>query len=151
MDPTFKLGTTTLSHKFYVVSNINRNFILGRDWLRQQGVRLYFDLGCLTVNNEYISFVPDAHIANILRTISSIKIQPNQTMVCSTRAKKSADISPSCLYEVTPINKGYISHQPGLIVTNSVDRATKSHLFSVAITNTTNRTFVLNADALSAD
>lgn len=42
-----------MSHVFYVVSDMNRNIILGRDWLVKNGVRLYYDLGCLRVGNIY--------------------------------------------------------------------------------------------------
>ena len=44
---TFKVGSKEMKHKFFVSPSINRNFILGRDWLVQNGIRLYFDLGFL--------------------------------------------------------------------------------------------------------
>ena len=37
----------TMSQKYYVTNGLNRNFILGRDWPKQIGVRMYFDLGML--------------------------------------------------------------------------------------------------------
>ena len=43
----FSIKSHKMSHVFYVVSDMNRNIILGRDWLVQNGVRLYYDLGCL--------------------------------------------------------------------------------------------------------
>ena len=42
-----KIGITEFTHGFYVSPSVNRNFILGRDWLVQKGLRLYFDLGIL--------------------------------------------------------------------------------------------------------
>ena len=39
----FKIGRVHKVHEFYVVPNINRNIILGRDFLSKNGVRLYFD------------------------------------------------------------------------------------------------------------
>ena len=36
----FSLKGTNLSHTFYVVSNMNRNIILGQDWLIKTGVRM---------------------------------------------------------------------------------------------------------------
>lgn len=41
VDLTFQIGGLTMSHPFYVVQGMNRNFILGRDWLIQNGVRIY--------------------------------------------------------------------------------------------------------------
>ena len=33
---------------------MNQNLILGRDWMVQNGVRLYFDLGCFLVGKTYL-------------------------------------------------------------------------------------------------
>lgn len=46
---TFSIGGT----KFYVMPEINRNAILGKDWLTANGVRLYFDFGCMRVGKKY--------------------------------------------------------------------------------------------------
>ena len=37
------IGGNIIRQPFYVVSTMNRNMILGRDFLTTQGVRLYFD------------------------------------------------------------------------------------------------------------
>lgn len=63
----FKIDEQTQSHLFYVVNNINRNVMLGRDFLQQHGVRLYFDLEYLQINHSYISIEDDGHIASIVR------------------------------------------------------------------------------------
>ena len=42
-----KTGSYSTFHDFFVAKNLNRNCILGRDWLTQNGVRMYFDLGAL--------------------------------------------------------------------------------------------------------
>ena len=57
------LNGVKLEHNFYVVSNMNRNLILGQDWLMKNGVRLYYDLGCLRVKDTYVPLVEDCHIA----------------------------------------------------------------------------------------
>ena len=51
----FKIGNEKVTHPFYVVKDINRNAILGRDWLTANGVRIYFDLGCLRIQNSYVA------------------------------------------------------------------------------------------------
>ena len=38
-----------MNHTFIVASGINKNVILGKDWLSKFGVRLYFDLQKLRV------------------------------------------------------------------------------------------------------
>ena len=57
----------TMSQKFYVTDGLNRNFILGRDWLIQNGIRMYFDLGMLRIGRTFVKFEEDCHIASILR------------------------------------------------------------------------------------
>ena len=44
IDLNFKISGLKLTHNFIVVSNLNRNIILGRDFLVKNGVRIYFDL-----------------------------------------------------------------------------------------------------------
>ena len=38
-----------MSQKFYVTDGLNQNFILGRDWLKEHGIHMYFDLGMLRI------------------------------------------------------------------------------------------------------
>ena len=62
-----ELGGTKYIQKFYVVTNINRNVILGRDFLTTYGLRLYFDLGCLRIGKSYVSLEQDIHISSLVR------------------------------------------------------------------------------------
>jgi hypothetical protein len=41
--------------------------ILGREWLKQNGVRLYFDLGYLRIDKTYVRLEEDIHISSFLR------------------------------------------------------------------------------------
>ena len=50
------LNGVKLEHNFYVVSNMNRNLILGQDWLIKNGVKIYYDLGCLRVGCWLVVF-----------------------------------------------------------------------------------------------
>ena len=43
------IGGAPFKQNFYVVSTMNRNVILGRDFLTTHGVRLYYDLGYLRI------------------------------------------------------------------------------------------------------
>jgi hypothetical protein len=64
---TIKIGKTEVTQLFYIVKDMNRNAILGKDWLTQNGVRLYFDLGCLRIGKCYVSLEEDIKIASIVR------------------------------------------------------------------------------------
>ena len=57
----FCIGGIKMLHKFYVVQNLNRNVIIGLDWLQSHGVRVYHDLGCVRVDQTYIPLVDDVH------------------------------------------------------------------------------------------
>ena len=63
----FQIKNVTLSHSFYVVGNMNRNIILGRDWLVQNGDMLYYDVGCLRIGQMYAPLEEDIDIASIVR------------------------------------------------------------------------------------
>lgn len=75
VDLTFQIGGLTMSHPFYVVQGMNRNFILGRDWLIQNGVRIYYDLGTMKINDVYVPLQEDyTHFLCITRCkINSIE------------------------------------------------------------------------------
>jgi hypothetical protein len=51
---------------------MNRNIILGCDWLDQNGVMLYYELGCLRIGQMYIPLEEDIHIASIVRRRKNI-------------------------------------------------------------------------------
>lgn len=57
-----------LSHNFYVTEGLNRCVILGRDWLKMNGVRIYFDLGCLRIKKKkYVKLQENIHILFLVR------------------------------------------------------------------------------------
>lgn len=58
-----RIRDTEVRQKFYIVTDMNRNLILGRDWLVEHRVRLYFDLGCLRIGKSYVPLEEDIHIA----------------------------------------------------------------------------------------
>ena len=62
------IGGTDMSQEFYVIRDLNRNLILGLDWLKNNNVRLYFDLKCLRINGKhYVNLEEDIHIASTVR------------------------------------------------------------------------------------
>ena len=50
----FEIEGITISQSYFIVRDMNRNLILGCDWLEKDGVRMYFDLGCIKINKTYI-------------------------------------------------------------------------------------------------
>ena len=50
---------------------------------------------------------------------------------------------PPNVYQICEVDKGYLSHEPGLTLTNSVVKITNEGKFPVMIVNNTNKTFRL--------
>lgn len=121
----FKIGGLTLSHEFYVVKNVNRSFILGRDRLVKNGVRLYFDIGSLRIGKTYVPMVEDIHIASILRACKKTILRPQTSTFCYARHKNHANFENKTV-EVSAIDKYFINDEPGLMIGSSVLRTKKS-------------------------
>ena len=120
-----KIWNTECTHGFYVSPSINRNFILGCDWLVQNGVRLYFDLGILKFGDTSVPLGDDIHIASLVRLGSKTVLKPQSATVCTGRIKDSGEIPFGELYAVSAIEKGFQGNQPGLIVSNSISKMSK--------------------------
>lgn len=46
-----QVGRLTAKHGFYVIRNLNRNIILGRNWLQVNGECIYYDLEALLIKD----------------------------------------------------------------------------------------------------
>ena len=137
------LNGVKLEHNFYVVSNMNRNLILGQDWLMKNGVRLYYDLGCLRVKDTYVPLVEVCHIASIVRIKSKVVLKPHTAYICKGMVKNNPHVPESSTYQVSAIEQSFINNEPGLQVSNSVIKLNRSRCFPVHITNNTGRTYRL--------
>jgi len=137
----FKLGGLEMTHKFYVVQNLNRNVIIGLDWLQSRGVRVYHDLGCIRVNGTYVPLVDDIHIASVARLKHKTKIPPQSAHICQCQVRKHPELPTDRDYEITPVESGSLSNEPGLLMMDSVSRLRGNRRLYVMLVNTTNKTF----------
>ena len=135
----FKIGDTEITHPFYVSPLINRNFILGRDWLVQNGVRLYFDLGFLHGKGSTVPLEEDIHIASLVRAKTNVILKPQTATVCLGKLKDSNVIPAYQIYSVTATDTKFISNEPGLMVSNSIAKLTKSRVLPIMVVYNTNR------------
>ena len=145
-----KIGNTECTHGFYVSPSINRNFILGRDWLVQNGVRLFFDLGILKFNDTTVPLEEDIHIASLVRLGSKTVLKPQSATVCTGRIKDSGEIPSGELYAVSAIEKGFMGNQPGLMVSNSIAKMSKNRRLPILEVNNTNQTVSLSKGCVIA-
>ena len=127
-----------MSHKFYVVQNLNRNVIIGLDWLKSRGVRVYHDLSCIRVHETYIPLIDDMHVASIARTRLNVKISPQSAHICQVTVRKHPGFPYGKEYEVSPIETNTLGNEPGLLIPNSICKLVQSRKIPVMVVNTTN-------------
>ena len=139
----FDIGGIKMSHSFFIVRDMNRKLILGRDWLQKNWVRLYYDLGCIRVNQTYVPLQEDIHISSVVRVHSKTKITPQTAVVCRCKVRKSSDLPINTLYQISPVEIGFLSYEPGLMVTNSIAKVHQNRFIPVMIVNNTNKTFTI--------
>ena len=71
----YETGEGKQEHEFFIVPQMNRNIILGRDWLKQFCVHMYCDPGCIGVSKSYIKLEEDLHISSIARVTTETIIK----------------------------------------------------------------------------
>lgn len=143
IDLRFEIGQETVVHPFYVVSDLNRNLILGKDWLVKHGVRLYFDLGQMRIGSKYIPLVEDIHIASVVRLAGKVVLKPQTATICRGKVKDRPYFTEGALMEVVAADTGFVGEEPGLMVSNSVLNMQPGRDIPVLVVNNTNKTYQL--------
>jgi transposase InsO family protein len=140
----FTMNGLQLTQKFFVIEDLCRNFILGRDWLTENGVRLYFDLGMLRVGKTYVKLEEDIHISAVIRMDKKLVIKPQSTAVCYVRMKDEFVIPDSGLIRVSNVDDECIFDDPCLVLQESVHKVKKTGKLPVVIINHSNRHYKFN-------
>lgn len=108
--------------------------ILGRDWLKQNGVRLYFDLGYLRVGKTYVR-LEDIHISSITRLQKKVILKPNSATVCHVKLNNSFNVGESKLLTLTELSTGFLSEQPEITICESINKVNNPHKVPVMLVN----------------
>ena len=133
------IGGTEMSQDFYVVRDLNRNMILGLDWLKEHNVRIV-DLKCLRINGKhYVTLEEDIHIASTVRVKKTCLIKPQSAIICHGRVRENPNLPVGQSYGISQIDKGFIVNQPGLQVINTVSTLAKDRSLPLLIVNNTNK------------
>ena len=147
----FRIGGTDLSQDFYVVRDLNRNLMLGLDWLKQNNVRIYFDLRSLRINGKtYVNLEEDIHVASTVRMKSTCVIKPNTACICYGKVRECPDLPTGQLYDISEIDRGFIANEPGLKVINTVSNLCKNRTVPLLIVNQTSKHFKIYRHGLLA-
>ena len=98
-----------MSQDFYVIRDLNRNLILGFDWMKQNNVRIYMDLKCLRINGKhYVNLEEDIHFASTVRMKRKRLIKPQTAMICYGKVRENPDIPAGQSYEISQIDRGLL-------------------------------------------
>ena len=90
----FCIGGTEMSQAFSVIRELNRNMILGLDWLKDNNVRICMDLKCIRINGKhYINLEEDIHIASTVRMKHTCLIKPKAAVICYGKVRENPDFS----------------------------------------------------------
>ena len=109
---------------------MNRNIILGRDWLLKFGVKEYWDMQCIKVGKSYIPLVEDIHINSVVHLASQVLLKP-QSITCvlaKTKINGKTSLRDS-LCQVHGAEKTGVSNEPGIVVTNTVVKVGRNQKF----------------------
>ena len=61
---------------------MNRNIILGRDWLKLIGVHMYHGYGCIRIGKSYVKMEEDTHSSSLARlTVQTVIRLQKQSFV----------------------------------------------------------------------
>ena len=147
----FRIGGTEVSQDFYVVRDLNRNMILGLDWLKQNNVKMYFDLKRFRINGKaYVNLEEDIHVASTVRMKYTCSIKRNIACICYVKVRENPDLTSGQSYDISETDRGFIANEPGLKVINTVLCFSKNRTVPLLVVNETNRRFKLYRHSLMA-
>ncbi len=135
----FKIQGLKFNHTFIVVEGLTRSAILGRDFLRTNNVRLYFDLDKMRIRGVYIPLDNDRHIAARGRATKQITLKPQSACIITAKIKNYNYFADYKDYSFNPNEVGFLNEQPEIRVSPAIVRLKKG-CFPVQIINTANKT-----------
>ena len=138
IDLDFKIAGIKLKHEFIVVTDLNRNIILGRDFLMKNKVRIYCDLHKLKLQNAYVPLENDVHISAISRLNKTITLKPQTAYLVEARLKRTPYLCSFTECTINKLEKGFLNDQPELELTPIVATVVNGK-FPIQIVNKSNK------------
>ena len=138
----FKLADTKFVHPFIVIRNLNRNIIIGGDFMEKQGVRIYYDLKQVRVGTRYLPYQNDEILASLIRARKDVILKPNSATIFETTLKKSVYFQKEDQIEIIPPDKGWIKGiEPEVTIVPCLTHVANKTNVPVLVTNNSNKTF----------
>ena len=121
----YEIGREKQKYEFFVVLEMNKNTVLGRDWLMQFDVCIYYDLGCIRIDKSYIKMEEDIHISSLGRPTVHTIIRLKTGKFCLCIAKGNEQLLNSKFHQVISTEDSTISREPGLLTVISIVKTSK--------------------------
>ena len=136
-----KIAKHITPHKFFVVKNLNRNIILGRDWLKLNRACIYFDLGALRINNVSVALEEDKHISSIVRLDRWVELNSQHMHTCVGKTWNRSGNQDT--YQTEQLTSEYLSNL--FCISVAITRVTlnESQKVPLLIMNNTDQTIFL--------
>ena len=128
-----------VKHTFIVSRDITRNCLIGRDFMINNDVRLYYDLGAMKFGevSPYIALVRDVHVNSIVRINKSFVIPPQSVMRVYAKSDRGDFGTPAV--KVNALTDGFILDEPGITLVPSIMKRKYPKRFPILVWNSTNR------------
>lgn len=142
VDISFKIAGLTLKQIFYVTRGLNGNMILGRHWLTNSHVRLYFDLGLMRIDGKsYAELKEDVHISSIVRVAKKLVNNQNTVTIFQGSVSGNFPLEDCGVVELNNIDNNCVLEYFGLYLKESVCSVGKDERVSLILVNQTNKTY----------
>ena len=135
----FVVAGLNLRHTFYVVPELGRNAILGRDFLKHYSCRIYYDLEKMRINGRYVDLVEDAYLQSLVRLKKSLTLKPQSVAVCHGKLPKGFQCKNCSQLEILGIDHCYATNYPGIMLANTVTEVAKQNKLPLLLINNTNQ------------
>ena len=136
-----KVGKSNVIHSYCITGNLNKNIVLGRDFFKQNKITLNYNNETMILNGHSIPLEDDDYLASLIRMNSDQILPPQSCIICWGTTKRQTKSRHKNLITISGIETGFISQEPGLMVSNSISKIKGKGKVPVFITNNTGKTF----------
>ena len=135
----YEIGREKQEYEVFVVQEMKRNIILGRDWLEQFGFCMFYDLGCIGMAQSYDKMEEHIHISSLARLTAHTMIRLQTGKFCLCISKGNKKLLNSKFHHAITTEDGTISRESGLLTDNDIVKTSKQSKFPVFLINNTNK------------
>jgi hypothetical protein len=129
--------------EFYVIKNMKRDLIIGRDFMVRYKVRLDMGQQECHIGKSMVSIASLDIVQNLVRLDQDIEVPPNSFITTSARYGRKAALPCGTKIMWKHENGGFLSREPGLAVANGLGLAKANRKIPISILNQTGRWFTL--------